>query len=165
MQSLLDFGARYIYRNYCDDIEHQRICSKHVDVSMKKYITKMALMLLGYFAAIFGPIYSIILGEKLVTTIEIKVPFASEKSTTDIVANQLIQLAYATVGGSFYIGIEVMMEIFSSIITISPKLVENKLEKFIGDFAAKRITVHMSQNNPSTLTSMKRIVLMFLLRF
>lgn len=103
MQSLLDFGARYIYHNYSDDHEHQQICSKHMDASMKKYIIKMALMLLGYFTAIFGPIYTIILGEKLVTTIEIKVPFASEKSTTDIVANQVIQLVYATVGGSFYI--------------------------------------------------------------
>lgn len=75
-----------------------------------------------------------------VTTFEVRVPFTEEKSEAEYLFNVLYQTSYASIGASFYIGMETMMEIFSNIITIVPKLTEYKLKNMIDKFTKNNIT-------------------------
>lgn len=137
---MVDFGGRYIYRNHHDDIEYQQICSRHMDKSMKHFLTKMLMMTIGFTAAVMGPTYAFIFNGIRTTTFDAAVPYAEEKSLVEFSVNSMIQLLNATYGALIYLGMEVAMELFSNIITISPRLIEHKLRKIISDYAENQIT-------------------------
>lgn len=140
LHSLIDFGGRYIYRNHQDDIDYQRICSRHMDKSMKYFLTKMMMMTFGFTAAVIGPTYSFIFNGIRTTTLDAAVPFTEEKSLVEFSVNSMIQLSNATHGALIYLGMEATMKLFSNIITISPRLIEYKLRKLISDYAENRMT-------------------------
>lgn len=108
---MVKFGGQYIYHNHHDDIEYQRICSKNMDKSIKKFLTKMTMMFIGYTVGLMGPIYAFTFYGIRTTTFEFAVPFTEEKSWTEFGVNNLIQFLTATHGGLFYIGMEIVMEI------------------------------------------------------
>lgn len=140
LHSLVEFGGRYIYHNHHDDINYQRICSKHMDKSIKQFLIKISMIFTGYTAAVMGPIYAFMVYGIRTTTIEAVVPFTEEKSWGEFTVNSILQMVNATHGGFIYLGIEVVMDIFSNIITILPHLTKLKLKKIMLDYTENRMT-------------------------
>lgn len=140
MTSLVDFAGHYIYRDNNEDREYTEICSRHMDESMKRFLIKMAMMTFGYTIAITATLISIaILGVKSTTT-EDKFPFIEAKSNTEFIANLWFQTVVGAHAGVGYVGIEMIMEIFTNVVTITPKLARFKLEKLIEEYEMGRIT-------------------------
>lgn len=138
LHSLVRFGGRYIYFDKHDDLEYQRICSKHMDSSMRDFIIKMTMMIIGYYAAVSGPFYAYFVYDIQASTTDLV--FTEEGSNVQFAINNVLQFLYAVHGGLIYIGIEVMVEIFKNVITISPKLVAHKLKKLTTDYEERRIS-------------------------
>lgn len=138
LHSLVQFGGRYIYFDEYDDPGYQRICSQHMDISMKKFLIKMTLIFIGYYAAVSGPVYAYITQGIKTTTIDLA--FTRDGSNAEYVFNNILQTIVAMHGGLAYLGIEVMVSILQNVITISPKLFAYKLKKLTTDYAEKRIS-------------------------
>lgn len=135
---LVRFGERFIYFDKHDDSEYQQICSKHMDDSMRNFIIKITMMIIGYNAAVFGPLYAYFAhGIQAKTT---DLAFTEEGSNVQFAINNIFQFLCAVHGGLIYIGIEVIVEILKNVITISPKLVGHKLKKLTIDYEERRIS-------------------------
>ena len=58
LQSLVDFSGRYIYHNNHDKTEYNRICSEHMDATIKSYFVKMGTISVSFVICAFGPAYA-----------------------------------------------------------------------------------------------------------
>lgn len=127
--NLLSFAGYYIYPYRHDDIEYTRICSKHIDTSVKSFRTKIATMFLTINLSVFGMIYAPIFENMKATTTELKMPFTEENSNNEFLLNMTLTIFFATHGGLIYLGMEVMMSVWCDIVTISPKLIKYEFQK------------------------------------
>lgn len=138
--ALIDFGGQYIYCENHEDPEINRICSNHMDTTMRRFIIKMAVMVLSLSSAEFGPIYVYIFYEIKTTTVDVRVPSTEEGSDAEFAINFLLMNCIAAHGGLQYVGLEVIMSLFENIVTLAPKLVGYKLRMLANEYANESIT-------------------------
>lgn len=101
--SLANFAGHYIYFDHNDDPKYTRICSRHMDASMKRYLVKMAMMALGYNIALSGEVFACLFTGVWTTTIEAKIPFTEEKSNEEFLVNLILQSIVTVHGGLSYV--------------------------------------------------------------
>lgn len=140
LHSVVAFGGRYVYRDQHEDNEYQRICSEGMDQSMKHFLTKMFMMTIGFSMAILGPTIAFVRQGIKATTVELAYPFVEEDSWTEFVLNIFYQNYYAILGSLNYLGIEVVMAIFSNIVLITPHLIGHKLSQLIRNHATNHVS-------------------------
>lgn len=139
LHSLVVFGARYIYRDDHPDKEYQRICTEHMNLTMKHFLTKMTMVTLGYLVAVIGPTYAFLIQGIRTTTINVAVPFTEEDSWIAFLVNEVLQTLPATHGALFLLGGEIVIEMFANTVTISPHLINHRLRTITSDYSEGRI--------------------------
>lgn len=127
LHALIDFAGKYVYNSSDDDPEYDKICSEHIDSSIRSYFIKMTILCLSFTFAIMGPAYMYFTKGIIATTTELQIPFFVENSGGTLVANLSLQFMAAFHGIIAYIGFETMMSIFSDAVTIAPKIIKYKL--------------------------------------
>lgn len=120
MDILGRFGGIYVYHdNDFEDAEYNRICSKQMDLTMKSFLIKMAMMILSAVAVCFGPTRVYILYGIKTTTWEVRIPFTEPKSDAEFLGNILLHFNLILHGIFGYIGIEVWMSLVENTINSS----------------------------------------------
>lgn len=127
LQRALDFGGRYIYHDSRENTEYNRICSQHIDITVRRYIIKMAAIFISYLFAIVGPLKAYFIDGIKSTTIEARIPFCETKSNAEFMGNFLLQTGLASHGIFAYIGMEVYLSLFENVVSITPQLIEIEL--------------------------------------
>lgn len=122
-------------------MEYSRICKKHMDATMRSFITKMIIMVLSYSAALTGPAYVYYTTGIKSTTIELRIPFTQGKSNAEFWVNILYMFAYATYGALLYIGLEVAMAIFENTVTVTPDLIRMEINHLAVDYQNKKKSI------------------------
>ncbi|XP_055298571.1 uncharacterized protein LOC129566554 [Sitodiplosis mosellana] len=100
-----------------------------MDASMRNFLIKLALLIFGVQCGIWGPIYVYFSAGLKTTTIEVKFPFTEEKSNAEYAMNMLLQWIGFGTGGLIFFGIEVAMQIIGNVVTVSSKLIRNRLKE------------------------------------
>lgn len=96
LHKLVEFSCEHIYRNDHENDAYNRICSDHMDYTMKKIVEKTFMMFSGGLGSVVIPLYSaLVLGVKT-TSIQVKYPFIVEKSSIEFYMNIALQLMVFT---------------------------------------------------------------------
>lgn len=140
IQTLVDFAGHYIFPDNDDDPDYTELCSQHMDESMERWITKMAMISFGAMIGIGGTVYSYVMFGVLITTIEGRIPFTEGKSEEEFLVNLIIEFIIYINATFLYFGIEIMMKIFTNVVMIAPTLAHYKLEKLIEAHEMGRIS-------------------------
>lgn len=111
LQSLIDFGGRYNYRDSYERTDYNRICSNHMDRTMKRFIIQMGIMCSAYCAALIGPAYGFIKHGVRSTFIEARIPFSEPKSDAEFAGNFLSQIINGSYGIIAYIRLECFLSL------------------------------------------------------
>lgn len=156
IHALIDYFGRYVYPDYHDDTEYNRICSESIDATIRGFFIKMGMMFLSYFIAMIGPMRAYFFYGIRTTTTELKFPFVTEKSDGEFVGNVLIQACLGGVGMLAYTSLEVVMAFIDNFANVYPKLIENELRE-LGDKVKKEKPTE-SQIGPSFGRIMKHAV-------
>lgn len=134
MHSLVEFGGRYIYSNDHEDPEYNKLCSDHIDSTIRTYFTKILTMFASFIYALIFILYLYFRHGIRSTTTELKFPFIAEDSDAEFIANLIYQYVIAVIGFLGFIGLEAMMSLFNDTASISPKLAEyefGRLDKMV----------------------------------
>lgn len=107
---------------------------------MRGFITEILIMFISYFAACTWPIYVYVLYGVKTTTVEVRVPFAGEKSDVELAVNVIMMTIIATYGGLAYIGMEVFNALCANIVNLLPVLVKCELKQLSDDYQKKSVT-------------------------
>lgn len=145
LQRALDFGGRYIYRDSRENTEYNRICSKYVDITVRRYIIKMTAIFISYLFAVFGPLQAYFIDGIKSTTIEARIPFCETKSNAEFMGNFLLQTGLAAHGIFGYIGMEVFLSLFENVVSITPQLIGSELDDIIQQYedgAVSEVELH-----------------------
>lgn len=140
LQSLIDFGGRYIYYDSHDNTEYNRICSDHMDITMKQFISKIAGIFISITFAAIGPAYAYFWHGIHSTFTEARIPFTEPKSNAEFMGNFLFQNVTSVHGAIAYVGLEVFLSILENAVTITPRLIENDLVHTIKLYEKKSTT-------------------------
>lgn len=140
LQRLIDFGGRYIYRNDHKDTEYNRICSTHMDATMRAYLIKMAELLGSFSFGLFGPVHVYFVYGTKTTLTNVRIPFCEPNSHAEFLGNLLCQTVIATHGMLNYIKMETYHTLFENIVIIAPKLVKSDLDHVIQLYGTKSIS-------------------------
>lgn len=127
--AMISFAGKYIYNSSDNDAESDKICSEHIDLSIRSFFTKMIVLTSSYSLAMIGPVHAYITEGVIVTTTEAQIPFFGENSTGKLISNILLQCTLGFHGIIVFFGFETIMSLFSDAVTIAPKLVEYKLSQ------------------------------------
>lgn len=111
LQSLMDFGGRYIYHDSHVRTDYNRICLDHMDSTMKQYITKMTCLYSSYLLCMIGPAYAMVKHGLRSTFVETRIPFTEPKSDAEFMVNSLLQSAIGTYGMITYLGLECFLSL------------------------------------------------------
>ena len=140
LQSLIDFGGKYIYHDSHEKTEYNAICSDHMDHTMRRFIQKMLAMFVGYLFGMIGPAHAYFVDGIRSTVIEARIPFTEPKSNAEFMCNLLLQSIIGVHGGLAYIAMECFLMILENVVTITPKLIESDLVHTIQAYEKKSIT-------------------------
>lgn len=120
---------------------YNRICSRQMDLTMKRFSIKIGTIFMTYSLAIIGPIRAYLVYGIKTTTIEAHIPFCEPYSNAEFMANLLLQSVIATHGLLFIFGLENFLSIFENVVRIAPKLIaKNDLVQTIGLYEDKSIS-------------------------
>lgn len=144
--ALSDFAGYYIYPHKHSDSEYVKICSEHIDATVRSFFIKMAIMILSLNLALIGPMYVLLFYGIETTICEAKFPFIDANSKADYLANFIFECFIAGHGGVSTIALEVAMSIWSNVATISPKLIEFELKK-LNNFIQQKPTTNQQENS------------------
>lgn len=140
LQDLIDFGGRSIYRDSYENTEYNRICSSHMDTTMKNFLIKMGGIFASFTLCLIGPLHAYFVHGIKSTTTEIRLPFCEPKSDAEFLANLFLQTVIATHGIFGYVVIEVFLTLFENVVTIAPRLVKRELTQAIQLYEEKSIS-------------------------
>lgn len=126
---LVDFGGRYIYPNENNDEEYTKICSKHIDGTIRSFFIKIGLMLLSMNGSMIGPIYGYIVHGTKTTMTNVLIPFVDRESNAEFIHNVILASIIGIHGFCGYIGLEIAMALFTDVVTIVPKLIEHQFNR------------------------------------
>lgn len=142
-QSLVDFAGRYIYPdNKHEDVEYSEICSKQIDISMRRFVVKLLLIALASPLAVCGPIYAYIIDGTLTSTTDLRIPFTEADSNAEFTINMFFQFNMYLHGGTMYLGVEVLVSIIENLMALQPCLVQFELGKLIEKQKSKKLSEH-----------------------
>lgn len=142
-QSLVNFAGRYIYPDTKhEDVEYSEICSKQIDISMRRFVIKTLLLLAAGYAAVSGPVYAYIVDGTLTSTTDLRIPFTETGSNVEFMINMFFQFNIYIHGGSMYIGVEVLVSIIEDIAALQPNLVQFELNNLIEEQKLKKLSEH-----------------------
>lgn len=144
IQSLVDLAGHYIYPDNKDDPEYTELSSNQMDESMKRFAIKCAAMAFGGYVGIGGAFYQYSRFGIETTTIEAKFPFLDAKSHEEFLANLIFELVVFVNATFLYFGIEVMVEIFTNVVTFVPKLAHFKLNRLIEQYEKGHLTEYQA---------------------
>lgn len=139
LQSLIDFGGNYIYHDNHKKTEYNRICSDHMDLTMRQFLVKLGGMAFSFGVGIVGPTYKYFKYGIPSTTIEARVPFTEPKSHGEFAVNFILQTTAGTQGAVAFVGLEVFLSILQNAVTITPRLIENELMQTNQQYEKKAI--------------------------
>lgn len=105
------------------------MCSEQIDGSIRSFLLRMTLMLLSYLTAVIGPLYELIFHGTKTTILDLKIPFTAESSYTEYLVNFVLQAIVSYHGIFGYIGLEVSVQFFKDVVTISPKIIQYELKQ------------------------------------
>lgn len=134
------FGGRYLLRNDSEDIEYNEICSKHMDLCVKNFAIRLIITSVGVTAMNVGLWYAFFFKHIIATSLDVRVPFTEEKSYEEFYGNIAIHVSYLIYGSLGLIGMEIAMELFLCVVTISPKLIAYEFRKLANKIEMKRFT-------------------------
>lgn len=140
LQNLIDFGGQYIYRDSREKNEYNRICSTHMDKTMKEFIVKIVIICTSFAAAAIGPLNALFVHGIYTTAIEARIPFTEPKSNVEFAGNFSLQMILSIHGFIAYIGLECLLSILENAVTITPRLVESDIMHTIQQYERKSIT-------------------------
>lgn len=127
---MIAFGGRNIYQNSNERSDYNRICSKQMDMTARKFIINYSIILLASILAILGPVLAYVNHGIKTTTTNLRFPFTDENSNAEFIANIAFQFLIFFHGFSLYVGLEVTMLIFENTSNVTTKLIENDLKRF-----------------------------------
>lgn len=139
-QSLVDFAGHYIYPDNFEDPEYNEICSKQIDITIKRFAIKFLTIAFGGCAAVSGPVYVYITDGIKTSITDLRIPFTEEGSNAEFVVNLIYQFNIFSHGILLYTGLEVMISIFENVIILSPQLIKHELKKLNAKQNSKEFT-------------------------
>lgn len=131
LKSLIDFGGQYIYHDNHENSMYNRICSKHMDTTMRRFIIKMLTINVSFFIGAAGIFYTYFVHGIISTILEIRIPFCEPKSDAEFIVKLVLQILIGGHGLIMYFGIEMYFSMFENIVTIAPKLIKIDLKHTI----------------------------------
>lgn len=140
LQSLVDFGGRHIYHDSHEKTEINRICSDHMDSTMKSYLVKITIIAFSYAVSTIGPMSAFILHGIYTTALELRIPFTEPKGNAEFAVNFFIQSLLAIHGFISYAGIELVLSLLENAVTITPRLIVNDLVQTIQSYEKSLIS-------------------------
>lgn len=139
LQSLIDFGGRNIYHDDHEKTDYNRICSNHMDNTMRRFIIKMGTILISFLAFAIGPINAFVVYGIRTTVVEGRIPFTESKSNAEFKVNVLLQSIMTVHGSLCYIALELFQSILENVVTITPRLIKGELVQTIELYEKKSI--------------------------
>lgn len=142
LHDFLAFPGRYIYPDNIEDEgeEYYDICSKQMDTTIKRFLSKLAILTGSVIIASFWPIYLIIVQDVKVTRFQLKFPHIKEDSYSEYVGNSLLECNILGHGALAYLAVEVGLDIIFDFVVISQKLLEYRLKKLFNQYKMKPST-------------------------
>lgn len=140
LQALIDFGGKYIYPDSHEKTDYNRICSEHMDKTMRSFIIKIIIILIAIEICLSGPLNSYMIHGIKTTALELRVPFTEARSDEEWLVNFILMIALGVHGLNQYLGIEVIMTLFGNIVTLTPKLAKHELQQLADDWKTKSIS-------------------------
>lgn len=140
LQSLVNFGGRYIYNDSHDKTEYNRICSQQMDRTMRRFINQLLASLIAYNFILIGPLRAYFVDGIRSTLIATRIPFTEPKSNAEFFGNFSLQSIVLTHSFTQYIGVEVFLALLENAVNITPRLVVMELEHTIQLYKNKSIT-------------------------
>lgn len=131
LHDYLAFSGRFVYPNdiHDEDKEYYNICSNHIDVSLGNFFRKSAMLLIAGVVAGMWPAYQSLSQGKIITALELKIPYAAENSYAELFGNMYIEFNIFAHGLLAYFSIEVGMDIIDDFVTLCRKLLEYRMRK------------------------------------
>lgn len=130
LQLIIRYAGNFIYADNPENSQFNRICSEHVDGTVRSFFIKMGMLYFFLLASQSGPLYEYIKYGTRTTLTELKVPYQAEKSDNEYMGNVVLQGIIGSFGGLAYVAIEVAMTLADDVASILPKIVKYELEKF-----------------------------------
>lgn len=108
MHSLIEFGGRYIYSSDGEDTKYNKICSEHIDSTIRSYFIKIMTLSAAFTVGVLTIVYMYLVHGIRTTVTEFKYPLIAEDSDAAFIANASYQYVIALLGFPGYIGMEVV---------------------------------------------------------
>lgn len=140
LQRLIDFGGQYFYHDDTADTEYNRICSSHIDASVREYYVKMINIFLSYTLSVFGPVHAYLVYGNKTTITELRIPFCAQDSVIEFSMNICLQIIIALHGILCFIGMETFLAIIQDTVTLTPKLIKYDLERATKSYVEQSIS-------------------------
>lgn len=140
LQFLIRYAGYFIYADSRENTTFNRICSEHIDETVRSFFLKMGILYFFLLTSQSGPVYEYIKYGTRTTLTELKFPFVAEKSDNEFTGNVILQGAVGAFGGLAYVAIEIAMTLCDDVASILPKLVKYELEKFHDMFKNAKLT-------------------------
>lgn len=129
--SLVQFPGHYVYHNDHEKSPYNHICAEEMDISIKNFVKKVSLMLVGGYGCIFSALYASFWRDSKTTTTAVQFPYVDEISDMQFYLNLMLQSLLLYYICFLYFGIETTMSLFENFATISPKLIHLELNECI----------------------------------
>lgn len=131
LYEFLAYPGRYIYPDnvHDKDEKYYRICSNHIDGSIKIFLLKTTILTASCTIAAMWPSYQSISREIKTTAMELRLPHVDKNSYAEFFSNIILECNILGHGFLGYFSIEVGMDIISDFVTISQKLLKYRLKK------------------------------------
>lgn len=108
MHSLIEFGGRHIYSSDGEDTKYNKICSEHIDSTIRSYFIKIMTLSAAFTVGVLTIVYMYLVHGIRTTVTEFKYPLIAEDSDAAFIANASYQYVIALLGFPGYIGMEVV---------------------------------------------------------
>lgn len=103
----VEYSGRYIYPDKHHDKKYIKICSKHIDTSIRNFIVRIVVMVVCFSLAELGPFYKFCFEGVKTSVTEVRIPFTGENSNAEFYGNLLAQLIIGAHGFPGYVMIEI----------------------------------------------------------
>lgn len=135
------FMGRYIFRDDTEDIQYNKICSKFMNASVKRFLIRIVITTICLIAMTYGPTYAFFIQNIPATGFDLRLPFTDEKSNEEFFGILMFQFILATYGALGLVGMEIAMELFVGMISIVPTLLEYEFRKMDEKIAKNEFNV------------------------
>lgn len=111
-----------------------------MNATVKNFAFRMIITSLGVFAMNAELWYAFFVKHIVATSLDVRVPFTQERSNAEFLGNIMIHVSYLIYGSLGFVGMEIGLELFVGVVSVTPQLIAYEFRKLADQIEANKFT-------------------------